>query len=77
MVYKCAAFELPEVGRLTSPGSDNPEPESENLETEELPRSRRFVQIAGAVIVTAFALWFLFGIPVYLLFAQFLSDILE
>ena len=53
------------------------ENETNDAETEELPRSRRIMQVAGAVIVTAFALWFLFGIPAYLLFSQFIVDLLE
>jgi hypothetical protein len=31
----------------------------------------RVMQVIGAVCVTAFALWFLFGIPAYLLFGIF------
>ena len=32
---------------------------------------RRAMEVAGALLVTAFALWFLFGIPAYLLFGIF------
>ena len=31
----------------------------------------RVIQVIGALCVTAFALWFLFGIPAYLLFGIF------
>ena len=31
-------------------------------------RWTRIIQSIGAIIVTAFALWFLFGVPAYLLF---------
>ena len=34
----------------------------------------RILQYAGAIIATAFALWFLFGIPAYLLFGIFFGD---
>jgi hypothetical protein len=37
-------------------------------------RSRRILQYIGAVIVTVFALWFLFGIPGYLLFGMFFEN---
>jgi hypothetical protein len=34
-------------------------------------RSRRVLQHIGAAIATVFVLWFLFGIPGYLLFGMF------
>ena len=46
---------------------------SENDQPVETRPSRlvRVLQSAGAILVTGFALWFLFGIPAYLLFGIF------
>ena len=34
----------------------------------------RVIQSIGAIIVTGLVLWFLFGVPAYLLFGIFFSD---
>ncbi len=34
----------------------------------------RIIQSVGAIIVTGLVLWFLFGVPAYLLFGIFFSD---
>ncbi len=46
---------------------------SEETQHKEIPKSklRRILRPIGAVLVTLFALWFLFGIPAYLLFGTF------
>ncbi|MCZ6460453.1 MAG: hypothetical protein O6766_13955 [Gammaproteobacteria bacterium] len=46
---------------------------SEETQPKEIPKSklRRILQAVGAVVVTLFVLWFLFGIPAYLLFGMF------
>lgn len=46
---------------------------SEDTQHREIPKSklRRVLQAIGAVVVTLLALWFLFGIPAYLLFGMF------
>ncbi len=46
---------------------------SDETQRKEIPKSklRRILQPIGAVVVTLFALWFLFGIPAYLLFGMF------
>ena len=40
-------------------------------ETQRKSKLRRILQPIAAVVVTLFALWFLFGIPAYLLFGMF------
>ncbi len=46
---------------------------SEDTQHKAIPKSklRRVLQAIGAVLVTLFGLWFLFGIPAYLLFGMF------
>jgi len=39
--------------------------------TVTIPTSIKVLQSLGAAAVTLFALWFLFGIPAYLLFGKF------
>jgi hypothetical protein len=38
------------------------------------PKYTRLLQVIGALIATGFALWFLFGIPVYVLFGSFFES---
>ena len=50
----------------------------EQMESQETPAPisvlRRTLQYVGALLVTGFLLWFLFGIPAYLLFGMFFDQ---
>ncbi len=48
-----------------------------DVDARSIPWYIRTIQYVGAAAVTLFALWFLFGIPAYLLFAQFFARFLE
>ena len=51
---------------------DESSPSTENVRQDRLSLVKRLAQYAGAFIVTGFVLWFLFGVPVYILFDKFL-----
>ena len=43
-------------------------------ETHSTKKWGRIIQSIGAIIVTGLVLWFLFGVPAYLLFGIFFSE---
>ncbi len=51
-------------------GIDNNRADTTVKNTADIPLPLRIFQYIGAAAVTVFALWFLFGIPAYLLFGQ-------
>ena len=51
---------------------DESNPSMENVRQDRLFLIKRLAQYAGAFIVTGFVLWFLFGVPAYILFDKFL-----
>lgn len=46
---------------------------SSETDADQPRKLRRVLQVVGAVLATAFALWFLFGIPGYVLFNSFFT----
>jgi len=57
---------------MVKPMKDESSPSMENVRQDRLSIVKRLAQYAGAFIVTGFVLWFLFGIPAYILFDKFL-----
>jgi len=57
---------------MVKPMKDQSSPSTEIIRQNRLSIVKRLAQYAGAIIVTGFVLWFLFGIPAYILFDKFL-----
>ncbi len=55
------------MANVSPPNVDN-DPDSPDQDKRPVSKPMRIIQYIGAALATAFVLWFLFGIPMYLLF---------